>query len=75
MINWNSNRTNMIAKLELTRREIPKGVFDTFRWSEILLSLKMVLKYRDREISSLEDIQNLTAKELREILRSESTLC
>ena len=72
MINWNSNRTNMIAKLELTRREIPTGVFDTFRWSEILLSLKMVLKYRDREISSLEDIQNLTAKELREILRSHS---
>ena len=35
----------------------------------------MVLKYRDWEISSLEDTQNLTAKELKEILRchSEST--
>ena len=35
----------------------------------------MVLKYRDKEISSLNDIQNLTAKDLREILRchSEST--
>ena len=35
----------------------------------------MVLKYQDKEISSLNDIQNLTAKDLREILRchSEST--
>ena len=35
----------------------------------------MVLKFRDKEISSLNDIQNLTAKDLREILRchSEST--
>ena len=32
----------------------------------------MVLKYRDKEISSLDDIQNLTAKNLREILRSYS---
>ena len=32
----------------------------------------MVLKYRDKEISSLDDIQNLTAKNLREILRSHS---
>ena len=62
----------MIVRLGLTRREIQTGVFDTFRWSEILLSLKMVLKYRDWEISSLEDIQNHTAKELREILRSRS---
>ena len=31
---------------------------------------KMVLNYRDKEISSLGDIQNLTAKNLREILRS-----
>ena len=33
---------------------------------------KMVLQYRDKEISSLDDIQNLTAKNLREILRSHS---
>ena len=39
-----------------------------FRSKEILFSFKMVLKYRDNEISSLEDIQNLTAKDLREIL-------
>ena len=32
----------------------------------------MVLKYRDKEISSLDDTQNLTAKNLREILRSYS---
>ena len=32
----------------------------------------MVLKYRDKEISSLDDIQNLTAKNLGEILRSYS---
>ena len=32
----------------------------------------MVLKYRDKEISSQDDIQNLTAKNLREILRSYS---
>ena len=35
-------------------------------------ALKMVLKYHDRKISPLEDVQNLTAKELREILRSHS---
>ena len=62
----------MLVRLGLTRREIQTGVFDTFGWSEILLSVKMVLKYRNWEISSLEDIQNLTAKELREILRSHS---
>ena len=39
-----------------------------FRPKEILVSFKMVLKYRDKEISSLEDIQNLAAKDLREIL-------
>ena len=32
----------------------------------------MVLKYRNKKISSLDDIQNLTAKNLREILRSYS---
>ena len=32
----------------------------------------MVLKYRNKEISSLGDIQNLTAKDLRENLRSNS---
>lgn len=32
----------------------------------------MVLKYRDKKISSLDEIQNLTAKDLREILRSHS---
>ena len=30
----------------------------------------MVLKYRDKNISSLDDIQKLKAKDLREILRS-----
>ena len=30
----------------------------------------MVLKYRDKNISSLDDIQKLTAKDLREIVRS-----
>ena len=32
----------------------------------------MVLKYKDKEISSLDDIQKLTAKDLRDILRSHS---
>ena len=32
----------------------------------------MVLKYNDIEISSLDDIQKLKAKDLREILRSNS---
>ena len=32
----------------------------------------MILKYSDKEISSLDDTQNLTAKYLREILRSYS---
>ena len=30
----------------------------------------MVLKFRDKNISSLDDIQKLTAKNLREILKS-----
>ena len=58
----------MIARLGLSSREIQTAVLLAFRWKEILLSFKMVLKYRDKEISSLEDIQNLTAKDLREIL-------
>jgi len=32
----------------------------------------MVLNYKDKEISSLDDIQKLTAKDLRHILRSHS---
>ena len=35
-------------------------------------STKMVLKYKDQEIVSLADIQRLTAKDLRIILRSHS---
>ena len=58
----------MIARLGLSSREIQTAVLVAFRRKEILLSFKMVLKYRDKEISSLEDIQNLTAKDLREIL-------
>ena len=61
--------TNMIARLGLTSREIQKAVLVAFRAREILVSFKMVLKHRDKEISSLEDIQNLTAKDLKEILR------
>ena len=40
-----------------------------FRSTEIRVSFKMVLKYREKEISSQEDNRNLTAKDLREILR------
>ena len=58
----------MIARLGLTSREIQTAVLAAFRSKETLVSFKMVLKYRDKEISSLEDIQNLTAKDLREIL-------
>ena len=58
----------MIARLGLTSQEIQTAVLVAFRSKETLVSFKMVLKYRDKEISSLEDIQNLTAKDLREIL-------
>ena len=58
----------MIARLGLTSQEIQTAVLVAFRSKETLVSFKMVLKYRDNEISSLEDIQNLTAKGLREIL-------
>ena len=58
----------MIARFWLSSREIQTAVLVAFGWKEILVSFKMVLKYRDKEISSLEDIQNLTAKDLREIL-------
>ena len=67
-IYWNSDPANMIARLGLSSREIQTAVLVAFRWKEILLLFKMVLKYRDKAISSLEDIQNLTAKDLREIL-------
>ena len=58
----------MIARLGLTSREIQTAVLVAFRSKETLVSFKMVLKYRDKEMSPLEDIQNLTAKDLREIL-------
>ena len=58
----------MIARMGLTSREIQTAVLVVFLSKEILVSLKMVLKYRDKEISSLADIQNFTAKDLREIL-------
>ena len=32
----------------------------------------MVLKYKDKDISTLDDIQKLKAKDLRDILRSHS---
>ena len=58
----------MIARLGLTSREIQTAVSVGFLSKEILVSFKMALKYRDKEISSLGDIQNLTAKDLRKIL-------
>ena len=58
-----------MARLGLTRREIQTAVLVVSRSKKILVWFKMVLKYRDKEISSLRDIQNLTAKDLREILR------
>ena len=42
--------------------------------SHATFPFKMVIKYRDKEISSLEDIQKLRAKDLREILKSNSEL-
>ena len=38
------------------------------------ISSRMVLKFRDKEISSLEDIQKLKAKDLGQILKSHSEL-
>ena len=38
----------------------------------ILSSVKMVIKYKDKEITTLEDIQKLTVKELRDILKCNS---
>ena len=58
----------MIARMGLTSREIQTALFVAFPSSEILVLSQMVLKYRDKEILSLGDIENLTAKNLREIL-------
>ena len=58
----------MIARLGLISREIQTAVLVVFRSKEILVSFKMVLKRRDKEISSLEDIQTLTLKDIWEIL-------
>ena len=44
------------------------------RLSHATFPFRMVIKYRDKEISSLEDIQKLTAKDLRDILKSNSEL-
>ena len=38
----------------------------------ILLFIKMVTKYKDKEITTLKDIQKLTVKELRDILKCNS---
>lgn len=38
----------------------------------VISSLKMVIKYKDKEILTLEDIQNLTVKDLRDVLKSNS---
>ena len=53
----------MIAR-GLTDREIQTAVLVVFRSKEILVSFKIVLKYRDKEMLSLEDIPNLLAKDL-----------
>ena len=58
----------MIARLGLISRVIETAVLVVFRSKEILVSFKMVLKRRDKEISSLEDIQTLTLKDIWEIL-------
>ena len=58
----------MIARLGLISRAIETAVLVVFRSKEILVSFKMVLKRRDKEISSLEDIQTLTLKDIWEIL-------
>ena len=44
------------------------------RLSHATFPFRMVIKYRDKEISSLEDIQKLRTKDLREILKSNSEL-
>ena len=38
----------------------------------VLLSVEIVIKYKDKEITTLEDIQKLTVKELRDILKLNS---
>ena len=45
-------------------------IFHVSRLSILFSYRRMVLKYRDKNISSLDDIQKLTAKDLREILKS-----
>ena len=40
------------------------------RLSLVFSYYRMVLKYRDKKISSLDDLQKLTAKDLREIFNS-----
>ena len=43
-----------------------------FRFDRCIIAPKMVLVYKDMQISTLEDIQKLKVKDLREILRSNS---
>ena len=69
----------MIASLVLSRgkfKTADSSVTVTFVVGFHLLlsdrSTKMVLKYKDQEIVSIADIQTLTAKDLRIILRSHS---
>ena len=65
----------MITRLGLTRRFFQTADLLTFRARpnahfNASSPFKMVLKYNDIEISSLDGIQKLKAKDLREILRS-----
>ena len=69
----------MIARLVLSRgrfKTADSSVREAFlvRFHVLLCdrSTEMVLKYKDQEIASLADIQRLTAKDLRIILRSHS---
>ena len=64
-----SNRANTIARLPVTRVLQKQLIGEVFRGS---IASKIVLVYKDMQITTLEDIQKLKVKDLREILRSNS---
>ena len=67
-----SNRVNTIARLPVTRQKQNQQVQLIREVFQRIIASKMVLVHKDIQISTLEDIQKLKVKDLRESLRSNS---
>lgn len=65
---WNSNHANMIARLPVTCKIQIQCIQLIREGFPHLIASKMVLVHKDVQISTLEDIQKLKAKDLRDFV-------